>query len=344
MNQEPSPYRPAKQPASNTRIFVRTLAPLFVVFAALVFAYMFGGRISDSIAARNFTPTAQIASVDERLKLTSRGTDIFYASSPVVEDQKDFNNNCQSQERTAAILGCYYLNRIYLYDVHNKELDGTMEVTAAHEMLHAAYARLSIIERPRIDALLKAEYAKIKHNNPTLSETMAYYRQAEPNDLVNELHSILGTTVNQLSPELESYYGQYFDDRQTVVALNQKYVTVFAEVNKQAEELTAKVTALKPEIERELAAYEAARRQLEGEIASFNQRAASGAFTSQAQFNRERSSLLARSSTLNAQRNAVNAKVDEFNGYVDQLNKLSVRIGELNKSINGAQPAEGISG
>lgn len=344
MNQEPNLSQPTGRSASNTRIAVRTLVPIFVVLAALIFAYFYAGRISDAVAARNFTPTQQIASVDQRLKLTGRGTDIFYASAPLVEQQKEFNNNCKTEEHTAAILGCYYRNRIYLFDIDNKELDGTMEVTAAHEMLHAAYGRLSIFERPRIDALLKAEYAKLKDSNATLRETMAYYKQAEPNDLVNELHSILGTTVAQLSPELEQYYAQYFSDRQAVVTLNQKYVAVFTEVNKQAEELSVKITALKPQIDSELAAYDTTRTQLEADIASFNQRAASGAFTSQAQFNRERSALLARSSQLDVQREAVNAKVDEYNTYVEQLNKLSVRIGELNKSINGAKATEGISG
>ncbi len=44
-----------------------------------------------------------------------------------------------------AILGCYNPSSrdIYIYNVTNSELDGVKEVTAAHEMLHAAWERLS---------------------------------------------------------------------------------------------------------------------------------------------------------------------------------------------------------
>ena len=83
------------------------------------------------------------------------------------------SSNCDTEERTTAILGCYYQRHIYLFDINNKELDGTLDVTAAHEMLHAAYDRLNFFERSYVDGLINAEY-EVHKNDASLKQIMAY--------------------------------------------------------------------------------------------------------------------------------------------------------------------------
>lgn len=324
-----------------THVVLRALIPAVVVIALSVLGILYGQRVIDHIKANIFQPTKQVASVETRLKLSSRGKDIFYATQPTVEQKVEFNNNCQSQERTAAILGCYYRDRIYLYDIKNEQLDGTLEVTAAHEMLHAAYQRLNWFERQDVDTMIRSQYAKVR-NNQNLKEVMKYYAKAEPGAEINELHSILGTTIAGLDPALEQYYRQYFKDRAAVVELNAAYNKVFGELKSKADELESKIKAAEPQLTADLAAYDTDLKQLESDIESFNQQVASGSYTSRGAFTATRSALLARVDDLNARRDGINARVSAYNADVEALNALSVQAGDLYKSINGAETAAGI--
>lgn len=312
-----------------------------MIVALSAVGILYGQRVIDRVQASWYHPTAQMSAVTERLQLTSRGTDVFYATKPIVEAKTEFNNNCHSEERTAAILGCYYRDRIYLYDIKNTKLDGTLEVTAAHEMLHAAYQRLNFLERAKVDQMVENQYAKLK-NDENLKEVMKYYEKAEPGAEINELHSILGTTVAQLDPELDSYYSQYFKDRAKVVSLNAAYNKVFGDLKRQAAALKTKVEAAEPGIKEDLASYETDLKQIESDIASFNEQAKNGAFTSRSAFNATRAALLARVDALNARRDAINARVAAYNDDVSALNALSTEASELYKSINGAETASGV--
>ncbi len=342
MNNEPSPLtiEPAEPP--KKRGLFSKLLPALVILIAAPFVIMYVPQAVDALKASRFTPSSQLASADQRIGFTGRGQQIFYATSPQIEDKIAFNQSCQSSERTAAILGCYYKDRIYLYNIQNDELDGTLEVTAAHEMLHAAYQRLNIIERGHVDDMVKAEYAKIK-DQAAIKEIMKYYSQAEPGDEVNELHSIIGTTVRNLSPELESYYSRYFTDRGAVVALNQKYTEVFGKINEQANQLQQKIDEEGPKLKADLATYDADLQQLNLDVQSFNERAKStGGFSSMSAFEAARTALVARVNTLNARRDALNIRVNDYNAQIESLNKLAVHANELNASINGASAPSGV--
>ena len=302
---------------------------------------LYGPTIVDMVKASQYRPSAEMTTVTQRLKLSDRGTQVFYATNPTIEGKDRFNISCQSEERTAAILGCYYHDRTYLFDMQNKELDGAIEVTAAHEMLHAAYHRLNMLERPRINDLITMQYNKIK-DQPDIKEAMAYYAKAEPGAEIDELHSIIGTTVSLLDPELEQYYARYFQDRAAVVTLNQQYTKVFADISKRSAELQGLINIQGPEIKADLAAYDTDRTQVETDIASFNARATSGGFSSQQSFQIARSALVARVDALNTRRDQINARVDAFNKLVVEINTLSTRAGELNQSINGATSTAGV--
>lgn len=266
---------------------------------------------------------------------------MFYATTPQVEDRRQFNTNCQSTERTTAILGCYFKDKIYLYNIDNKELDGTLEVTAAHEMLHAAYQRLNMFERGHIESMVRAEYQKVK-DQPSIKQIMQYYEQAEPGEEVNELHSIIGTTVATLSPELESYYARYFANRASVVELNTAYNRVFDELRQQSSDLQDKITKENTALKSDMSTYETDLEQLNIDIESFNARANAGSFVSQLAFNTARSTLTARVDALNTRRDELNARVAAYNSDVESLNALSVKATKLNESLNGVTAPTGV--
>lgn len=329
------PDRKARGRRRWRRVLVSGVSTLCISWVIVYFV----PHVVDMVRAYNFRAPSSIVAIDKRLALTDRGTDIFYASYPQIDEKTTFNNNCQTQERTAAILGCFYKDRIFLYNLQKDELDGTLEVTAAHEMLHAAYQRLTILERWWVDKQIVAEYQKVK-DQPMIKELMAYYTQAEPGAEIDELHSILGTVVTNLGPDLESYYGRYFKDRASVVALTAKYNKVFADLKAQSDAIEARLAVAEPEITALLAQYDATRATLEADIAVFNTRAHAGQFESQAAFDAERAAMLLRVNALNAQRDSINAKVAAYNADVAALNKISIHTNELYQSMNGAQTAE----
>lgn len=302
---------------------------------------LYGNRAFDAVIASQFKPTEAVAAIHSSLKLTNEGNDLLYASQPIIETGQAFNSACASTERTQAILGCYNMRKIYLYDVANPDLAGAKEVTAAHEMLHAAYDRLNIFERPQIDKMLNDQYQKLQ-NDKELSKLVAYYNQAEPGALTNELHSILGTIETTLSPDLEAYYARYFTNRQAIVAMNQKYNAVFDAVDTREQQLVAQIAALKPTVEADLNQYHADLQRLNNDIAAFNTQVSTGVYKTQSAFNAARQALLSRVSTLNVRRASVNSDIAAYNALVAEQNKLSVKVQELNSSINAAPAAGGI--
>ena len=310
-----------------------------LIGAALLFLY--GYAPVDWVKSSLFTPSAQLAAAEQRIDFAERGKQIFYATHPSIENKSQFNKSCASTERTVAILGCYAGDNIYLYNIQNAELDGTLEVTAAHEMLHAAYQRLNYFDRKHVNELVKAEYEKIK-DKPSISQLMEYYRTAEPGAELDELHSIIGTTILEISPTLENYYRSYFTDRASVVALNNKYSAVFDELSARADELQKTIDSEGPAIANMMQVYQTDLAQLNLDIQSFNARAASGGFSTQSEFATARNALERRVDTMNGRRSSLNARVNNYNAMVDELNKLAVHVNKLNESINGVDAPSGI--
>src|SRR5690606_38163618 len=119
------------------------------------------------------------------------GVFYFRATHPEIASADEFNQDCPRQEANSPILGCYSTGHIYIYDITNDALDGIEEVTAAHELLHAIWDRMSANDQQRIGGLLRSTYATI--SNKELKERMDYYQRNEPGQFENELHSIIGT-------------------------------------------------------------------------------------------------------------------------------------------------------
>lgn len=330
-----TPNQKSKHPL--VKALIGTLVGLILAAGIL----LYGNRALDAVVASRFVPTSQIASIRHSLQLTDEGGNLLYASEPQIASGQAFNTACESTERSQAILGCYSMRKIYLFDITNDQLAGAEEVTAAHEMLHAAYERLNMFERPKVDQLLDEQYQKIK-DKPELSKIVAYYQKEEPDAVGNELHSILGTIEPSLSPELEAYYSRYFVDRSAIVAMNAKYSAVFEAVDKRSKEIAGQINAIKPKLEAELAQYSADLDTLNGDIANFNRQYEAGVYKTQSAFNAARQVLVARVNELNARRADINVDVATYNKLIEQQNELSVQVDTLNSSINAAPEAGGI--
>lgn len=332
-----SPPKPSKR-----RILPGLVALLVLTLAAFLLL-LNRYALTDYVTAHVFyTPSAEVKQLSDELALTSRAQDIFYASHPVITDSAS-SFPCKSSEVNSVILGChsstaglFNQGTIYLLNVQNQTLEGVVQVTAAHEMLHAAYARLTLFDKPRVDAMVLAEYQKIK-DDPTIKEAMAYYKIAEPGQDVNELHSIIGTTVANLDPSLEAYYKQYFADRAMIVKYYQNYFQALHKNDEQIKTLEAKLKTESEALELDVTKYQTDLQQLNIDIESFNQRASSGGFVSRSSFETARAALMVRVDTLNTQASSLNARVKLYNEDVQTLNGLSAQTQELYSSLKGVE-------
>jgi len=311
---------------------------LFIALFCLVVAIiLFWNRqyIVDQLAVWQYQPSEEVASLVDRSGMDGVGEFYFYASHPQLQNATEFNQTCERKEEATAILGCYNGQYIYIYNVTNAQLDGIREVTAAHEMLHAAYARLSDNEKQRVNDLIDAEYKKLQ-SNKELAERLAFYDRTEPGERYNELHSIIGTEVAAVSDELESYYSQYFNDRSKTVKLYEQYASVFRQLQQRSEQISQQLTTLGDEIERESAAYNTAVSQFNTAVEDFNNRANNGEFASQAAFDAERAVLIARGEALESQRQTINTKVTQYEELRAELIGIAGESEALNRSLDSS--------
>lgn len=202
--------------------------------------------ISDWLILQNYQPLAEIERLASTTELSDYGRKLFYISDPKLLGKDNFNLKCTIGEESI-VLGCFDGDNIYIYDITDEMLFGVEEVTAAHEMLHAAYERLDDAERLRIDLLTKQIVEN--SNSQRLGDIMDAYRRRDPSTVNNEAHSIVGTEVRDLPEELERYYARYFSNREKVVDLAEKYESVFMNLKNRVESLDADLLLRKAQIE-----------------------------------------------------------------------------------------------
>lgn len=260
---------------------------------------------------RGYNPPAGIVELADATTMNQRSRRLFYVYRPQLDDKVAFNQHCQGHEESI-ILGCYIANHgIFLYNVQDPRLSGIHEVTAAHELLHAAYDRLSSKERKRIDDLLTQFYDQLADER--IKSVVASYRAKDPSIVPNELHSIIGTEVRTIPAELETYYQRYFTDRLKIVGFSEQYEQAFTERKQKVAEYDKRLEALK-------VAIEAAERQLTNLTVSLEAE------------RRNMDALLA-----NNQIEAYNARVPGFNAQVRHYNNLASitrqQIDEYNRLV-----------
>lgn len=300
---------------------------LLGLFALLALNWM---AVFDWVRLQGYTAPQEIAEITEITEMTEKGRNLFYVHRPEIESDKvSFNAHCSDSEKTI-VLGCYIRGGgIYLYEVGDERLTGVVEVTAAHEMLHAAYDRLGRSERARVDAMLAQEFAVL--NNERIKSTIEAYRAADPSSVPNELHSIMGSEVRTLGAELESYYAKYFTDRHAVVSLAEGYEAAFTSRETQREAYDQQLEIMKTEIntinsslserEQSIAAEydELVNIRDSGQVSVFNARISS--------YNRS-------VNTYNADVRAVQDLIKQYNEIVVERNNLVVEENQLIQALD----------
>lgn len=314
--------------------FARRALPYVTLVLIVALGYGFWLKHNDILdwaAARGYQPSAVVQNLASDTTMTPYAQQLFYANRPVVEAKKEFNRHCTDPSEQVAVLGCFTGNRlgIYLYDVTDDRLDGIEDVTAAHEMLHQAWQRLNHKEKTRIAGLLQ-EYHDLKASEK-LRGKISSYKDDEPAQLQNEMHSIFGTEAPDLPAELEEYYSQYFADRKKVLALHQKYQAEFDQRIAQIEAYDEHLTDLKNRIESNKQELDVSEKDLR------NRRNQLDAYLAQNRIAEYNAAIPGFNSAVVAYRNMVdqtNSLVDEFNRTLGERNALAVQERQLEAAID----------
>lgn len=261
-NNQPEP-RPGRR-----RVIRNTLSITFIFLSALAAWWLLTHRqdVTDFVRYRSYTPTAEVVALADKTDMTGEARYIFYVSDPKINDKEAFNRHCSfNDEAHTIVLGCYRAQNIFLYNVVDQRLSGVKEVTAAHEMLHAIYERLSTSERSVVDRLLQDELTRI--SNPRIREIAERYGREDASTVWNEMHSVLGTEYQPLSNSLEAHYKKYFKDRNKVVALAQGYEGVFTASKDRLKALDDQLANIKELIDANYGQLEQLKGQLDQEEA-----------------------------------------------------------------------------
>lgn len=272
-----------------------------------------------------------------QIELTDYADTVFRASAPTLESSKVFAKQCAQviHSDNDQVVGCYTGSNIHLFKVSDERLAGMVEVTAAHELLHAVFQRLSPSERKTVGEELEAEYERLSTSDPELYERMQVYTDLDHDAFVNELHSVFGTEVTDLSPALEAHYAQYFKNRPAILELFTGYNSTFKELDAQRKELKSQLEVLGASIQERGDAYKAAVSQYNSDAQSFQARNERYEFSDNpTAFYAIRSELDARRASLEGDRLTLNADIDRYNSLREQLLTLDATAQELIRSLD----------
>ena len=324
----PKVYNPeSKHPRTPFPKWLLALA-IIVLVATFIIPRLNFVAFTDWIRTLGYEPSSEIVAIEDKIQLTDTGRGIFHATRPALEDNEAFNRDCSSHDHDVSILGCYTSGQIYIYNVDTSELSGVTESTAAHELLHAAWERLSSSERQRLTPLLNQVYDE--HHDELASE-LANYNESEQLD---ELHSRIGTQIASLPDELESHYAQYFQDQDAVVGFYDQYKTPFRELQQQLDTLSSELDTLKAQIDSKTTEYEQRATSLGSKITEFNNCASTPNCFTNAEFNSQRSTLVTEQSAVSNLYTELSRLIDTYNAKVDQYNSNVLRTQTLQDSIN----------
>jgi hypothetical protein len=232
-----------------------------VIGAILVCLWMIGNQtnLQEWLDTNPHPPSAEIERLAKATTMTRSAQRLFYRQNPVIEQRREFWNSCRKVPVKGVMLGCYTrqgrISKISIQAVTEPKLNGIMEITAAHEMLHAAYDTLNDFERDRMTQ--KLEQAVSRVNDPRLLKVLEQYKADDRPRYLNELHSHLGTELMDFAnPELDQYYERYFTNRRQLVTFAVKSGAAVRQIDERAE-------VLKPEIDRQEADLKARKTDLD---------------------------------------------------------------------------------
>lgn len=312
---------------------------VLVIAAVLIYFFAPNPFFLCSDVIRNWiyqTPPA-VEQLVLNLRLTDQGKFVFGAVDPQIETQAVFNSSCPVAEESASSLGCYdpVKQKVHIYNVESEELAGEIEATAAHELLHAAWDRLSTYDRARLEPLLLEVYNSDEYHEMLVKSTADYSAE----NFLTELHSQIAERIKDLPSELEKHYAKYFLDQDLIVTYFEQYSSVFSKLVAEAEALAAEIDADRAETDRLAAEYQAWADDYGARVDQFNACAVDPE-CALANFDAQASTLIAEGKRLDAAYDAYVAAIDALNEKIDRYNSSVVHLQTLDRAMDSRSSPE----
>jgi uncharacterized protein YukE len=309
---------PAAPPIRNRvgRLLALLLGLVWVVGATLIILNL--QALEDWWRLRGYQAPATISQLADQATMNSYTRHLFYLNKPqLVGTVSSFRQHCPENKDTI-VLGCYHpdQNGIYIYNVPDPALAGVQQVTAAHEVLHAVYARLSTSDRNTLNAELEDFYKHDLQDSRVQAE-VKLYQQTEPTDVMDEMSCTFGTEIANLPTGLQAYYSRYFTNRAAIVGFEQQYEGEFTSRQTTISSDDQQLTIMKQQIDSQQTALDNQLQQLNSDQSHLNSLTASG-----------------QSRTYNAAVPGYNAEVDAYNQGVNSLRSLITSYNQLVASRN----------
>ena len=333
-------------PANSFRVHFKALKPLIPagkskVTTLIMLVILLGGlsagvrerqALFDAWRLRNYQAPAAIAALATQDTMTDYTRHVYYVNHPTLQEKVAFRISCPNNggEQTI-VLGCYHGNQdgISLLSVTDSRLNGVEQVTAAHEALHAIYDRLSSSKRAKVDAMLTDYYIHDVHDQRII-DTINAYKKTEPNDVVNEMHSVFGTEIAALPTGLEQYYQQYFTNRQQVVSFAAQYEAEFTSRDAAVKQDDAQLATLKTQIDSEESDLKAKQATIASQQQTLEQERSSNAAAYNAAVPGYNDSIDA----YNTEIESVRSLITQYNQLVETRNALAVEESSLANALN----------
>lgn len=328
----PSPPAPAKTPEEKKRER-KAFWIAFVVGLAIslgLFGVFSTQTVQDWMAGVSYAPDERTASLETALELTGKGKRIWAATWPVLENAENFNAHCDSHDEDVTVLGCYSPSddKIYIYEIKKEELADAMRTTAAHELLHATWTRMSEGTQNDLRPLLEQVY---EENREWFDEELSSYEDA---DRLEEIYTRAGTKLNSLPEALEIHYAEIFGNRLAVVKYYENYQAVFDQIKQEMDALDKKMTQMDRQIEAQRITYRARSENYNLKVERFNNCASTPGCFTQSSFDYQSALLTAEEAELENLRTNLNELIDEYNAMVDQYQEYQETQSGLYAEMN----------
>jgi hypothetical protein len=301
--------------------------------------------IMDRVSATGFDASPAVAELIERLHLTDQGDVVIRATQPTLESSQYFNLQCSRVDHVEGghVLGCFSDGNIHLFEVTDERLGGIIEVTAAHELLHATHARMGVDERRVFDNRIADLYEELILTDSELEGRMAVYEGLSRSAFANELHSVLGTEVAVLPEWLEQHYAVWFTDRAAIIQWFDGYHGLFVALQQEGDMLNAELEQIRSDVEVRSAAYSTSVETFNEDVRVFKQRNNNYEFSSNgAEFDRIVAELENRRVALDTELAAIQAAVVGFDEKRARLEEIGTISLDLDNQIDSglAPPAD----
>jgi len=309
---------------------------LVILIALLGLGTLRYQQIQDWWKLRGYAAPSAVVTLANEDTMNSYTTHLFYLNKPQLPTTVvGFRKYCPENAETI-VLGCYHPNQngIYIYAVQDSTLAGIQQVTAAHEVLHAVYARLSNSERSKLDAELEAYY-KSGLTNTNVKAEVALYKKTEPTDVYDEMSCTFGTEIQNLPAALNAYYAQFFTNRQKIVSYEQQYQEQFTNRQQQIGQYDRQLSGMKTQISNEQSSLTTESVALDSEDQQLQGLLSSGQV---ARYNGEVESYNSQVDSYNTGIADLKQEIASYNQLVDTRNALAGQLTTLDSAIDTRTP------